>query len=131
MRRFTVVRWKRVPRFAGAGRRTRHIRSAEAVPEQRWRMVVEKAYDQVNLALWAGLCAVLIFFALFVAPNIPASRAKYSHFKAAQDETEHEFYCKRWGMLPGTMKYQQCMADLLQFRRSVEKQVVEDLSLFP
>jgi hypothetical protein len=96
-----------------------------------WRTIAGKVYDHVNMALWASLCAVIIFFVLFVAPNVSAYNAEYETDRATQHEIEHDFYCRRWGMLPGTTRYGRCKSDLGQFRRSVEQQVSEELDMLP
>ena len=90
------------------------------------RATIERVYDRVHLALWLLLIAFLLFFSLFILPNVPAEQARQKALRILQNEAEYEFYCRGWGLTPGTRLYAQCLADLGQFRRKVEKQFVED-----
>ncbi len=102
-----------------------------SVREQNWRVLVGKIYDYVNNVLWAALCAALIFFAVFVAPNVSAIHAAYQADRIVQNEREYDFYCRRFDMLPVTSRYAHCMSDLAQFRRSIERQVAEESNSLP
>ncbi len=90
------------------------------------RARIERVYDHVHLALWSALIVFLLFFALFILPNVPAEQARQKAIRILQNEAEYNFYCRGWGLMPGTRLYAQCLADLAQFRRKVEKQFVED-----
>ena len=95
----------------------------------RMRSVVQRGYDSVHLALWSLLIAGVICFAAFVVPNLPKTRALYEAQRAAQIEAEHDFYCRRWRMVPGSGMYQGCMSDLQQFRHNVEQRLADDANV--
>ncbi len=90
------------------------------------RATIERVYDHVHLALWSVLIAFLLFFAFVVLPKAPAEQARHHAMRILQNEAEYDFYCRDWGLIPGTRRYAQCVSDLTQFRHKVEKQFVED-----
>jgi hypothetical protein len=92
----------------------------------RVKTTVLRIYDQVNLALWAALAALVIFFVIVAVPQIPRSRAQAEAARAAAREKEDTFYCRRWGLDEGRALYARCMRDLIVFRRNVEQQFDED-----
>lgn len=100
-----------------------------SVVHTRIRSLVQRGYDSIHLALWSLLIAGVICFVAFVVPNLPKARTLYEAQRAAQIEAEHDFYCRRWRMVPGTETYRGCMSDLQQFRHSVEQRLVDE-SLF-
>jgi hypothetical protein len=99
------------------------------VMSRRTRLIIEQVYDNLHHALWAVVIAGLFFFVAFDVPRLPEMQARYQAQRALEIEGEHDFYCRKWGMVPGSGKHNLCMSDLQQFRRSVEKRI-EDESLF-
>jgi hypothetical protein len=83
--------------------------------------------NQIGIAAWAALFATSFWVSVFVLPNAPKARAAYEHARLQANEIEHDFYCRRWKLGPGTHEYATCMADLSVFRTGVEKSVLEDL----
>jgi hypothetical protein len=92
----------------------------------RIRTFVLQIYDNVHLALWAMLIAGLIVFAVFDAPNLSKGLAHYDAMRANDIQNEDAFYCDKWGMGPGHKRFEGCMSDLRQFRRSVEKRLNQE-----
>jgi hypothetical protein len=90
------------------------------------RPLVGRIYDGIELALWAGLIAGLVVFALFVVPGIPAAQKRSAAAQAAEFEHTCDFYCSKWGMPAGTRRHERCMSDLKQFRRAIVKTLEED-----
>jgi hypothetical protein len=90
------------------------------------RARIGQVYDHVHLALWSSLIAFLLFFTLIVLPKVPAQQARHQAMRMLQNEAEYDAYCRGWGLMPGTRLYAQCLTDLAQFRRSVERQFAED-----
>ena len=90
--------------------------------QQSLRTVALRIYEQVNLALWAALVALVIFCAVVIVPQMPRTRADGQVARAAAREHEDAFYCKHWGLSDGTPTYAKCMTDLITFRRSIEQQ---------
>jgi hypothetical protein len=88
--------------------------------------LVGRIYDGIELALWAGLIAGLVVFALFIVPGIPAAQQRSAAAHAAAFEHECDFYCSKWGMPAGTRRHDGCMSDLKQFSRAVTKRIEED-----
>lgn len=97
----------------------------------RVKGIVLRIYDQVNLALWSALVAFLIFCAFVIAPKMPRYRADALAARAAARESEDAFYCRRWQLSEGTASYARCMSDLLEFRRSIERQLADDSLPWP
>lgn len=88
--------------------------------------LVGRIYHGIELALWAGLIAGLVVFALFVVPGIPVAQQLGAAARAAAFEHECDFYCSKWGMPSGSRRHEQCMSDLKQFSRAVIKRIEED-----
>ena len=83
-------------------------------------------YDHIEIALWACLAAGLALFAIFVAPGIPAAQQRNESERIANFERECDFYCTKWGLQHGTIRYSTCVSDLHQFRESLLKQVAAE-----
>jgi len=96
--------------------------------DRRCKERVSWIYEQINLALWAALTGFIIFFAAYAAPQIEANRASYEAARQVEIDSEHAFYCKRLGIALDTPNHSQCMAELLQLRRSIERQIADDQS---
>lgn len=88
--------------------------------------LIGRIYDNVELALWAGLVAGVAAFAVFVAPGIQAALQRNEAQQAAAFERECDFYCTKWGLAHGTRRYSACVTDLHQFRTSVLQQSAAD-----
>ena len=94
---------------------------------RRFRPTALRVYEEVNLALWAALIAMLIFFAFFIAPHIPQYQADAEATRLADRERQDTLYCKGWGLDQKSANYTKCMSDLIELRRSIEAQFSEDL----
>ena len=88
------------------------------------RAIAQRAYDTVEIALWAGLLAFVIFFVVFVAPSVPKNQAiqETARLHALGDEQEH--YCEKWGKRAGTREHALCVLDLQQYRATIERQLL-------
>ena len=84
-------------------------------------VIVETAYDNVHAALWAALCAFILYTVVVVIPGIPATRAQMQRQQAAEIAAENRFYCERWGMPAGSHRYLLCTFDLQKIRANVER----------
>jgi hypothetical protein len=91
------------------------------------REFVIRIYDNVHAALWATLLVFVLYFAVFVAPTLPAARARAESQRVLEISAEHDFYCEKWKMGPGTQAYPQCILDLQAFSASVEKRIIDDM----
>jgi hypothetical protein len=87
---------------------------------------INAIYDNVHLVLWASLISFLVYFAVVVAPNIPAAQARYQILQVQQIAAEHEFYCDKWGMGAPTQAHDQCILDLQAFRAKVERRIIDE-----
>jgi hypothetical protein len=88
--------------------------------------IIRRLYHEVHTALWAILIAFLFFFPTVVLPQIKNSRAAYEAQLSAEISAENDFYCRRFGMQPGTLAYRSCRDDLRLLRASVEKRVAAE-----
>jgi hypothetical protein len=83
---------------------------------------------KVHAALWAIGVAFVLYVAVFVVFKLPKARAQAELLRSEQMNAEHEWYCRRWHMDPRTPMHNQCVADLVEFRTSIENRVAEDNS---
>ena len=86
---------------------------------KRTEDLISRIYDNVHAALWAGLLAFVLFFAVVVAPKIPEVHAKAENERVLAISAEHNFYCNKFGMQADTPAYRQCILDLQSFRAKV------------
>ena len=89
-----------------------------------WRFI-DRAYVEIETALWAGLFAFAVFFFVAVLPRIPerTARAESEHILAVSDENHR--LCAGWGMRAGTAAHDACVIDLQMLRRSIETRAAE------
>lgn len=85
-----------------------------------WRFI-DRAYVEIETALWAGLFAFAVFFFVVVLPHMPeqTARAESEHILAVSDENHS--YCAKWGMRAGTAAHDACVIDLQMLRRAIEE----------
>ena len=94
----------------------------------RVRRFIDRAYVEIETALWAGLFAFAVFFFAVVLPHIPetAASAENAHILAVADENHR--YCAKWGKREGTAEHDACVLDLQKLRGSIEKHFAESLA---
>ena len=95
----------------------------------RTMTVVGKVYDNIELALWAILLAFTIWFAAFVAPNLPEATRSAASARAAMTAADNGAYCERWGMKRGTREHGLCVADLYELRRKIEQEFADEAGI--
>lgn len=91
--------------------------------------IVSQVYDHVNMALWACALALVIFFAVFVAPRLPQAQADAESRRILHDVAENRTLCEHWGLKPDTRMYERCILDLQKFRTEIRRQAEEDSEL--
>ncbi len=91
--------------------------------------VARKAYDNIECALWAILLALVIYFFIFIAPNLPAAVRQADSVRAANNEVENSSYCEKWGMKAGTHEHTLCTEDLQELRKKIEREFSEDAAM--
>jgi len=91
---------------------------------------VRRVYDYVEVALWAALLAFVIYFVIFVIPNMREIRAQNETAQLQEITAENVTYCEKFGMRVGTDKYNQCLLDLQEFRTKVEKRMHDESSYY-
>ena len=87
---------------------------------------VGRAYNNVEAALWATLLAFVIYFIVFIIPNMREIREKNERALVQEIAAENVSYCEKFGMRVGTEKHNQCLLDLGEFRMKVEKRMSDD-----
>jgi hypothetical protein len=92
--------------------------------------LLRRIYDEVPAALWAILLVLISYFIIFVVPKIPEARDRAEMLRAQEISAEHEWYCNRWGMGPGTERHNQCLSDLQQFRAAVDRRIADEIDFF-
>ncbi len=88
--------------------------------------VISRAYDNVQMALWASLLAFVVWFAIAVVPEMPARRAEFEAHRARELAGENAQLCKKLNFLRGSREYDQCVLDIGQFRLRVERRFVQE-----
>ena len=89
-------------------------------------VIAKLVYDEVHAALWAIAGAAVIYSVVFVAQKLPEARAQAEFRRSEQINAEHEWYCQRWKMGPGTPMHGQCVLDLQEFRAGIENRIARD-----
>ncbi len=93
---------------------------------QKTLAIARLFYDEIHAALWAVAVAFVLYVAVFVVPKLPEARAQAELIRSEQMNAEHEWYCRRWHMEPGTPMHDQCILDLQEFRASIENRIADD-----
>jgi hypothetical protein len=93
---------------------------------QKTLAIARMIYDEIHAALWAIAAALVLYVAVFVVPKFPEARAQSELLRSEQMNAEHEWYCRRWHMGPGTPMHDQCVLDLQGFRTSIENRIADD-----
>ena len=89
------------------------------------RALAQRAYGAVESGLWAGLVAFVIYFAAFVAPNIPSNNAAWEANRLLERAADCDHYCERLGKRAGTRDRAQCVLELQEFRAKIEREMAE------
>jgi hypothetical protein len=108
------------------------MRNCDEAPmnTSRTMSIVRRVHDNVELAWWSALLAVMICVMAFIVPNLPeAARSAESAraFKAAQD---NRFYCEKWGFKRGTREHALCTTDLYELRKQIEQEFADEAGIF-
>ena len=93
-------------------------------------IIVKKVYDWVESALWAGLTAFVIYFSIYVAPNLPEIGRRVENIRNMKNAAENSSYCEKWGMKRGTREHTLCTMDLQELRKKIEQDFADQEGLF-
>ena len=88
--------------------------------------IVETVYDNIHAALWAVLCALVLYGIVVVMPTLPAMRARMEQQRLAEISAESRYYCEKWGMPAGSHRHMLCVLDLEKIRANVEHRMALD-----
>jgi hypothetical protein len=88
---------------------------------------VQSIYDQVHLAFWAILAALVLFFLAFIAPRLPEAAARAERLRIQEISQENEDYCAKWQMGRGTKIHDQCILDLQELRWKAQNRFADQL----
>ena len=89
------------------------------------REIVSRVYDHVEIALWAILFAFVIYFIVFVMPNVSETQAQRERIRVQENAAEDAAICEKLDTKRGTAKYDQCLLDIGQFRFNAEKRALD------
>ena len=92
--------------------------------------IVHNLYDTVHAALWAILCAFVLYFVFVIFPQLPAARARVEAARISEIVAEDRLYCEKWGMPVGTQHYTLCALDLQKIRENADRRAVDDIADF-
>ena len=79
----------------------------------------------MEAALWAALLAFVIYFVVFVIPNMREIRLQNERAQVQEIAAENATYCEKFGMRVGTDKHNRLL-DLREFRMKVEKRMHDE-----
>jgi hypothetical protein len=82
---------------------------------------ISRLSAEVEIALWAGLAAFVIFFCALIAPNIPENVATAERVRALEIADENHRYCVKWGKAERTQAHAACVLDLQELRATIEQ----------
>ena len=91
----------------------------------RVRKIVERAYDNVKIALCAALFAFVMYFIAFIIPNLRMISAQNQIIRVQEIATENASICEKLAFKFGTEKYNQCLLDVGAYRLKVETHIYE------
>jgi len=105
----------------------RHIRSESDAARgmEVWPFILW-LYDQIHRVLWATLLAGCLFFAVFVAPKIPARPAEQASIRALEIRAENSSHCSQLGMPWEHPQHHFCLRESEAFRSLIERRMAED-----
>ena len=86
-----------------------------------------RLHFEIECALWAMLLTGVLFFVVFVAPEIPAAQRRAAAAEAVQFISQCSQYCEKWGLPRGSPWHAACMQDLKQFRAEIEAKMGDEL----
>jgi hypothetical protein len=89
------------------------------------RALAQRAHHNVEIVLWAFLFAFVIYFAAFIAPQIPENRATQQAARLHAIAEQQDFYCDKWGKSAGSREHALCVFDLQQYRAAIEHELSE------
>ena len=89
--------------------------------------IARSIYDYVQLALWAILAALVLFFLTYTVPRLPEFSARAAALRVQEISQENEGYCAKWQMGPGTKMHDQCISDLQELRAKVQNRFADQL----
>jgi hypothetical protein len=92
-------------------------------------IIVRQAYDLVEYALWAGIAAFVIYFLIYIAPNVPEIARRAEVIRAMKNAEENRAYCEKWGLKRRTQEHVLCTMDLQNLRKKIEQDFAD--SSFP
>jgi hypothetical protein len=92
----------------------------------RTMALVRAVYDEVHLALWAVLTALVIYFSVFVAPKLPKLQAAAERHRIERIASQDDAYCAKWRMGPASAMHDECISDLQQLRTNIENRIAEE-----
>ena len=78
----------------------------------RVRKIVERAYDNVKIALCAALFAFVMYFIAFIIPNLRVISAQNQIIRVKEIATENASICEKLAFKFGTEKHNQCLLDV-------------------
>ncbi|HVZ51410.1 MAG TPA: hypothetical protein VG986_05560 [Pseudolabrys sp.] len=86
-----------------------------------------RLHFEIQCALWAILLTGVLFFAVIVAPGIPAVQRRAAAAEAARFVSRCSQYCEKWGLQRGSLRHAECMQDLKQFRADLEEKLDDEM----
>ena len=96
------------------------------IRRSRLSRIVQRVHVEVETALWACLVAFVVFFCVFVAPEMPQQQAKAKLLRDREITEENSRYCAKWGKEIGTREHLLCTMDLQELRKSIAQRLAEE-----
>jgi hypothetical protein len=103
-----------------------NVRQTRARPKAGYS--IRQIYDGVEFVLWTLLAVFCLYFAFFIAPELPKMQARLAAEQALEVASEHERLCSQLGKIPGTREHEICLLDVQGFRAAVERRLGDAMS---
>ena len=81
-------------------------------------------------AFWALLAAFVIYFAVFMIPNMSNIRANFERVRIQEIANENASTCERLGFKRSTAEFGRCLLEIGDFRAKVENRIVGEVDWF-
>ena len=90
------------------------------------REIASRVHTNIEIALYATLFAFVVYFIIFVLPNLPEIQAQNARVRVEEIGAENASLCEKLSIKPGADGYNQCLLDVGEVRWKVEKRIYDE-----
>ena len=104
-------------------------KTARPMKSSKAMIIIRKVYDWVESALWAGLTGFVIYFSIYIVPNMSEIGRQVENVRIMKNAAENSSYCEKWGMKRQTHEHTLCTMDLQELRKKIEQEFADQVLL--